>query len=94
MTVIDLQNRIAGYVETFSRDGFLVLPKFFDAAVVESIQVDVDAVKRQLPHDVVIDNLENGERTVLGLMQPEAVWRDRMKINDLYLASVHGKSHH
>jgi len=85
MKILDLQNRMAAYIETFSRDGFLVLPKFFDEAVVESVQADVDAVKRERPYDVVIDNLETGERTVLGLMQPAAVWRDRMKINDLYL---------
>jgi ectoine hydroxylase-related dioxygenase (phytanoyl-CoA dioxygenase family) len=85
MKVFDLQNRMADYIEAFSRDGFLVLPNFFDGTVIESLQADIDAVKHERPYDVVIDNLENGERTVLGLMQPDAVWRDRMKINDLYL---------
>ena len=40
------------------------------------------------PLDVVIDDLENGDRTVLGLMTPEAVRSHRMKINDLYLRTV------
>lgn len=85
MNIFNLQTRMAEFIEAFSRDGFLVLPNFFDSEVVESIQAEIDAVKREQPSDVVIDNLANGERTVLSLMQSDAVWRDRMKINDLYL---------
>jgi ectoine hydroxylase-related dioxygenase (phytanoyl-CoA dioxygenase family) len=85
MSAFAHQNQMAGYIQSFSRDGFLILPKFFDPAVIDSLQAEVDAVKRERPNDVVIDNLENGERTVLGLMHPDAVRNDRMKINDLYL---------
>jgi ectoine hydroxylase-related dioxygenase (phytanoyl-CoA dioxygenase family) len=75
----------ADHQAQFERDGFLVLPAFFDARSIAAAQADIDAVKLARPFDVVIDNLENGDRTVLGLMTPEAIAHDRMKINDLYL---------
>jgi ectoine hydroxylase-related dioxygenase (phytanoyl-CoA dioxygenase family) len=84
---LELQNRMAGYIEDFARQGFLVLPKFFDDAVIDGVQAAIDRVKLARPMDVVIDNLEHGERTVLGLMTAEAVAHDRMKVNDLYLGS-------
>jgi phytanoyl-CoA hydroxylase len=86
MRALDLQNRMAGYLDAFARDGFLVLPEFFDGAAIGGVQAAIDAVKQARPLDVVIDHLETGERTVLGLMPPDKIQRARMKINDLYLS--------
>ncbi len=82
----DLQNRMADYISQFLCDGVLVLPGFFDDGRLRQVLAATDCVKHIRPMDVVIDNLENGERTVLGLMTAKAVWHDRMKINDLYLS--------
>lgn len=71
--------------ERFERDGFVVLKRFFTEKQIEKAQNAIDLVKQTRPFDVVIDDLENGARTVLGLMSPEAVRTHRMKINDLYL---------
>ena len=85
MHVSELQERMAGYMEAFARDGFLVLPKFFSDDELAPVQVAIEDVKHTRPLDVVIDSLETGERTVLGLLTPERIWGERMKINDLYL---------
>ncbi len=69
----------------FAREGFLVLPKFFNEDLLANVQHTINRVKQDRPYDVVIDNLENGDRTVLGLMSPAAVKHDRMKVYDLYL---------
>lgn len=66
--------------ERFERDGFVVLGKFFSQKQIETAQNAIDLTKQTRLFDVVIDNLENGERTVLGLMSPEAVRTHRMKM--------------
>ena len=54
--------------EFFDREGFFILHGFFDDACVEKAQNAIDHVKLIRPFDVVIDNLENGDHSVLGLM--------------------------
>lgn len=76
---------IAAARTTFGRDGVLILRGFFAESEIAAAQAATDRVKRDRPLDVVIDNLHNGERTVLGLMSPARIAHDRMKINDLYL---------
>lgn len=66
--------------ERFERDGFVVLGKFFSQKQIKTAQNAIDLTKQTRLFDVVIDNLENGERTVLGLMSPEAVRTHRMKM--------------
>jgi len=78
---------MGGFLQAFARDGFLILPAFFDDAAIARVQSAIDRVKLARPNDVVIDNLENGECTVLGLMTPTQIAHDRMKINDLYLGT-------
>ncbi len=84
---IALQHRMADYITAFMQDGVLILPGFFDQATLAPVQAAIDAVKRARPLDVVIDDLENGDRTVLGLMTHEDVQNHRMKVNDLYLCA-------
>lgn len=86
--VTALQNHMADYIAAFAQDGVLILPGFFNDAELNTVQVAIDAVKRNRPMDVVIDDLENGDRTVLGLMTQEAVRTHRMKVNDLYLCTA------
>jgi ectoine hydroxylase-related dioxygenase (phytanoyl-CoA dioxygenase family) len=69
----------------FERDGFVILPKFYSDT---DVDVTVGAVRRRKfsrSLDVVVDMLDTGERTVLGLLSPEDLTARRMKINDLYL---------
>lgn len=90
--VTALQNRMADYIAAFMQDGVLILPGFFSDAELGAVQTAIDTVKRARPLDVVIDDLENGDRTVLGLMTPEAVQTHRMKVNDLYLGTAEIRS--
>ncbi len=77
--------KIAQAKAVFGRDGVLILPGFFPSAAIDQVQEATERVKQERPLDVVIDNLHNGERTVLGLMSPAQIRHDRMKVNDLYL---------
>ena len=76
---------IAQAKSVFGRDGVVILPGFFPAEVIDQVQAATERVKRERQLDVVIDNLHNGKRTVLGLMSPAQILHDRMKVNDLYL---------
>jgi hypothetical protein len=69
----------------FERQGYVILPGFFPADSVDDFQDVIEHVKRLRPFDAVLDDLENGERTVLGLMAPELVARHRIKLYDLHL---------
>ncbi|MDE1149537.1 MAG: phytanoyl-CoA dioxygenase family protein [Azospirillaceae bacterium] len=69
----------------FNRQGFLLLPGFYAAAEMDRIAQEITDCKRARPGNVVVDLLDNGERTVLGLLSEEEIFRRRMKINDLYL---------
>ena len=79
------ESEVASQKTAFDRDGFLVLPRFFGDDVVDEVQRAVDLVKLARPLNVVVDDLETGARSVLGLLSPDAVRRGRVKINDLYL---------
>ena len=76
---------IAKTKAVFGRDGVVILPGFFPAELIDQVQAATERVKQARPLDVVIDNLHNGARTVLGLMSPAQILHDRMKVNDLYL---------
>jgi len=65
-----LQDRMADYIASFTRDGVLILPGAFTAAALAPVQAAIDGVKHARPLDVVIDDLESGERSVLGLDRP------------------------
>lgn len=69
----------------FEREGYLILPGFFSADSIDYFQGVIEHVKQLRPFDAVLDDLENGERTVLGLMTPEQVARHRIKLYDLHL---------
>jgi phytanoyl-CoA hydroxylase len=69
----------------FEREGYLILPGFFPSDSVDHFQGVIEHVKKLRPFDAVLDDLENGERTVLGLMTPEQVARHRIKLYDLHL---------
>ena len=79
--------QIAQAKAAFGRDGAVILPGFFASGVIDQVQAATERVKRERPRDVVIDNLHNGERTLLGLMSPAQILHDRMKVNDLYLTT-------
>lgn len=64
----------------FEREGYLILPGFFSADSIDYFQGVIEHVKQLRPFDAVLDDLENGERTVLGLMTPEQVARHRIKL--------------
>jgi ectoine hydroxylase-related dioxygenase (phytanoyl-CoA dioxygenase family) len=70
----------------FSEQGYLVLPGYFPAAVIDAVQTLVERVKMARPFDAVLDDLETGERTVLGLLTQEQAAHHRMKLYDLHLA--------
>jgi phytanoyl-CoA hydroxylase len=69
----------------FEREGCLILPGFFSSDSVDHVQGVTEHVKQLRPFDAVLDDLENGERTVLGLMTPEQVAQHRIKLYDLHL---------
>ena len=73
------------YQESFARQGFAVLPGFFNDETIDKALKQVEAVKREQLFDTVVDLLDTGERTVLGLLTPDDVKTRRMKINDLHL---------
>jgi phytanoyl-CoA hydroxylase len=69
----------------FEREGYLILPGFFSADSIDHFQGVIEHVKRLQPFDAVLDDLETGERTVLGLLSPEQVAQRRIKLYDLHL---------
>jgi ectoine hydroxylase-related dioxygenase (phytanoyl-CoA dioxygenase family) len=79
------QAEIAGHKKRFDQEGYLILPAYYPAAMIDHIQAVTERVKAARPPDAVLDNLENGERTVLALLTPEQVAHDRLKLYDLYL---------
>lgn len=70
----------------FELNGFAVLPQAIPHAVIDEVLERIDAKKRDRPFDLVIDLLDTGERTVLGLLSPEDAATVRLKINDLFLS--------
>jgi phytanoyl-CoA hydroxylase len=79
------KKEMLSYKTSFDQHGFLVLPSFFDDDIINEALNAVELVKTARSMDVVADDLETGERSVLSLLPPDAVKRGRMKINDLYL---------
>src|ERR1700757_2105939 len=83
-----LQDRMADYIGAFAQNGVVILPGLFSEGELDVVQAAIERVKHARPLDVVVDDLENGDRTVLGLMTPEAARSHRIKINDLYLRTA------
>ncbi len=70
----------------FELNGFAILPRDIPLSVIDEVLNQIDAKKRDQPFDLVIDLLDSGERTVLGLLSPAETMTRRMKINDLFLS--------
>lgn len=71
--------------ETFQQDGYAILHRFYSDSEMGKIVDQILAYTRQRPLDVVIDLLDTGERSILGLLSEAEIAARRMKINDLYL---------
>jgi phytanoyl-CoA hydroxylase len=65
-------------------NGFLVLPGFFDESDVAAVDVAVDQAWRDLPDDVIVDDLVTDRRCRISKLSDEEK-RHRFKVNDLYL---------
>jgi ectoine hydroxylase-related dioxygenase (phytanoyl-CoA dioxygenase family) len=72
--------------QNFDRHGFAILPAFFPVRLIDAALENVQHIKSARPFDIVVDMLESGERTSLGLLSLEDVITRRMKINDLHLS--------
>ncbi|GAB3483162.1 phytanoyl-CoA dioxygenase family protein [Polaromonas eurypsychrophila] len=71
--------------EKFDHDGYAVLPKFFSSLWIDLAVKRVESIRRERPLDVVVDMLDTGDRTALGLLSLQDAMTRRMKINDLHL---------
>ncbi|MES2999739.1 MAG: phytanoyl-CoA dioxygenase family protein [Pseudomonadota bacterium] len=72
-------------LDQFASDGFLVLNGFYRDEQLDRVSSLIAQRKRERPLNVVVDMLDTGERTALGLLSPEEIETRRMKISDLYL---------
>ena len=70
----------------FELNGFATLPQHIPHGVIDEVLNRIDSKRRERPLDLVIDLLDTGERTVLGLLSPEEAITRRMKISDLFLS--------
>jgi ectoine hydroxylase-related dioxygenase (phytanoyl-CoA dioxygenase family) len=77
-----MDHRIQG---DFNKNGFAILPKFYSDEEIDTVVSAIAERKKQRPLNVVVDMLDTGERTVLGLLSGNEIENRRMKINDLYL---------
>lgn len=73
------------YAAQFQRDGFLVLPGFFDRDHIDSVVSSINQTLEARPKNIVVDMLETGARTRLSSLTADQVRTGRMKVNDLYL---------
>jgi ectoine hydroxylase-related dioxygenase (phytanoyl-CoA dioxygenase family) len=69
----------------FGRNGYVVLPRFYDATEIDALVEQIEKRKAERPLHVIVDRLDTGERTSLGLLSPDEIRTVRMKINDLFL---------
>ncbi len=74
---------IAGARAAFQREGFLALPGYFSANEIDRVDASAQEVMRTRGTEIVIDDLQNGERTFYAFAADEG--RERFKMNDLYL---------
>jgi hypothetical protein len=79
------ENQLISAKASFELNGFLVLPRFFSDDLINTAQKTVDQVKSASPLNVVVDDLETGVCSVLGLLLPDIVHSNCTKINDLHL---------
>src|SRR4051812_8282031 len=75
--------RIETWAAQFERDGFLALPKFFSEEEIDRALAAAEQLKRERPHEIVVDDLAVGERTFLAAARDPQ--HGRFKFNDLYL---------
>ncbi len=64
--------------------GYLVLPKFFSTAELDTIVCLHQHLWQEYPEDIVVDDLKTGRRSSLALLA-NAKDQPRLKINDLFL---------
>ena len=67
------------------RDGFLILPRFFNEARIDSFVAAVRSNVDARPPEITVDVLDTNERKRLSSLTLEQVQTLRMKVNDLYL---------
>ncbi|MFL6538953.1 MAG: phytanoyl-CoA dioxygenase family protein [Chthoniobacterales bacterium] len=75
--------QVESWAAQFERDGFLALPKFFSEEAIDRALTAVEQLKRERPHEIVVDDLAVGERTFLAAARDPQ--HGRFKFNDLYL---------
>jgi phytanoyl-CoA hydroxylase len=69
----------------FHSNGFLVLNGFYSTKEVDkALDASRTAVKKR-PMEIVVDNLDTGERTLAGMLPQSALQDGRFKVNDLHL---------
>lgn len=73
------------YKEQFTGDGFCILRQFFSEKDIDEVLNAIELVFQQRPLHITVDDMDTGERTVLGLVSDVQAERKRMKVNDLYL---------
>jgi phytanoyl-CoA hydroxylase len=69
----------------WERDGYLVLPKFYSDAELDSAQRALDRAWASKEPRIVVDDLVTHERLRLSDVTEEARRKHRFKVNDLYL---------
>lgn len=77
-------DQVAHWSSEFQRDGFLALPKFFSEEEIDRVVGAIERLKRERPHEIVVDDLVTGERTFLAVAHDPA--HGHFKFNDLHLA--------
>ncbi|WP_430230443.1 phytanoyl-CoA dioxygenase family protein [Paraburkholderia tropica] len=73
------------HASQFQKDGFLVLPGFFERDHIDEVVRSINRTIDARPKNVVVDMLETGSRTRLSSLTADQVRAGRMKVNDLYL---------
>lgn len=68
----------------WDENGFLIFPGFFDESEVTAVTATYDRVWKEMPSDVVVDDLVTNRRTRISELDDDER-RHHFKINDLYV---------
>jgi phytanoyl-CoA hydroxylase len=85
LTFSSTKNAMTDHKAALDRDGFLILPRFFSEARIDSFVAAVRSNVDARPPEVIVDLLDTNERKRLSSLTLEQVQTLRMKVNDLYL---------
>ncbi len=75
----------SGQLEAWERDGYLVLPGFYDDAEIDAAREVVQEAWRTRAPRIVVDDLITNQRLRLSDVPAEHAREHRFKVNDLYM---------